>query len=191
MSSDTNITTPDLHVIQFAQSKTKLLGILTAAFPTFYGALQILQGGPEKAERWFKGASYLLMPIAVLGIAFFVWALVFVFNRLRDNRPAFIVSDEGITDHSSAVSAGFIPWSDVLEINEQRMLGSHFIRIKVKNPDHYIGRQSGFMKRFLMRSNQQTFKAGLAISAGAIRCSFEELKDLLERRFRAYKEVHG
>ncbi len=188
MSTTTNAATPDLHAIEFAQSKTKLLGIITAAFPTFYGAITILRDGPEKVDQLFKGASYILIPIAVLALAFFSVVLWYAYQRLRDNQPGLIVSDEGITDHSSAVGAGFIPWSDVLEINEQRMLGVHYVRVKVKNPEDYIDRQSGFLKRFMMRRNQQTFKAGLAISASSIRCSFEELKDLLDRRFKAYQE---
>ena len=188
MSATTSAATPDLHAIEFAQSKTKLLGIITAAFPTFYGAITILRDGPEKVDRFFKGASFILIPIAVLAIAFFGVVLWYAYQRLRDNQPGLVVSDEGITDHSSAVGAGFIPWSDVLEINEQKMFGANFMRIKVKNPDYYIDRQSSFLKRFMMRRNQQTFKAGLAISASSIRCSFEELKDLLNRRFRAYQE---
>lgn len=188
MSTTTNAATRDLHAIEFAQSKTKLLGIITAAFPTFYGAITILRDGPEKVDRLFKGASFILIPIAVLAMVFFGVVLWYAYQRLRDNQPGLIVSDEGITDHSSAVGAGFIPWSDVLEINEQKMFGANFMRIKVKSPDYYIDRQSSSLKRFMMRRNQQTFKAGLAISASSIRCSFEELKDLLNRRFRAYQE---
>ncbi len=180
--------TSDLHAIQFAQSKNKLLRIVAALFPTFWGSIKILQDGPEKVGRLFSGAQYVFIPIAVLGIGLCILLLVYVFNRLRDQQPGLIVSDEGITDHSSAVGAGFIPWSDVLEIEEKSMLGSRYLSIQVKNPQEYIDRQSSALKRFMMRRNQKTFQAGLYISASGIRCSFEELKDLIDRRFKAYQK---
>ncbi|MBL7781839.1 MAG: hypothetical protein JNM22_11530 [Saprospiraceae bacterium] len=191
MPTNTDSVPIDLHAIQFAQSKNKMLGIVAALFPTFYGAIKILKDGPAKINQLFPGAAFLLIPIAVLAIGFFLWLLVYVYNKLRDSTPGLIVSDEGITDHSSAVDAGFIPWSDVEEISEGSFLGSHYMRIKVRNIDQYINKQPSALKRFMMRHNHKTFKAGLVISAGSIRCSFEELKDLLERRFRAYRDAQG
>lgn len=191
MSDSIDTQPADIHAIQFAQSKNKMLGIVVALFPTFYGALKILKDGPAQLNQLFPGAAFLLIPMALLAIVFFMWFLVYVYKKLRDNKPGLIVSDEGITDHSSAVDAGFIPWSDVEEISEGSILGSHYMRIKVRNIDAYIDRQPNALKRFMMRRNHRTFKAGLVISTGYIRCSFEELKDLLERRFRAYREAHG
>ena len=189
MSSSTDSAPADIHAIQFAQSKNKMLGMVAALFPTFYGAIKILKDGPAQLNQLFPGAAFLLIPIAVLAIVFFLWLLVYVYNKLRDKEPGLIISDEGITDHSSAINAGFIPWSDVEKISEGSILGSHYMRIKVKNIDQYIDKQPSAFKRFMMRRNHKTFKAGLVISAGSIRCSFEELKDLLERRFRAYRDA--
>lgn len=191
MSEHIDTQPADIHAIQFAQSKNKMLGIVAALFPTFYGALKILKDGPAQLNQLFPGAAFLLIPMAVLGIIFFLWLLVYVYKKLRDNKPGLVVSDEGITDHSSAVDAGFIPWSDVEEVSAGHILGSHFMRIKVRNIDQYIEKQPSALKRFMMRRNHRTFKAGLVISAGSIRCSFEELKDLLERRFRSYQESKG
>jgi len=177
----------DIHAISFAISKTKLLTTTTATLPMLFGAIKIINTAPEKFDTMFPGARYVLMPIAFLGIAFSILILFFVYKKLSDTQPGFTVSDEGITDNSSAVSAGFIPWSDVLEINEKTIFGQHYLRVKVNNPESYINRQTNGLKRFMMRRNHKSFDAAISISASSMRCSFEELKDLLNRRFAAYK----
>ena len=129
--------------------------------------------------------------LGIVALLLFLLVLLFVLQKLLKNEPALIVSDDGITDRSSGVSVGFIPWEDVLEINGKTMMGSHYIRVSVKNPDDYIQRESNILKRWLIRSNHRTFKAEISITAGTIRCSFEELKDLLDRRFKAFQESKG
>jgi hypothetical protein len=178
----------DIHPIEFKLSKNKLISMVAGIVPLVVGIGTIFQSPPEKLAALFPGSEYVMLGIACLGVIFIGVLAVAIFNKLRDNRPGLVVSDEGITDNSSGVSAGFIPWSDVLEIKPFSLFGGHSLRIIVKNPEEYIQRQSGAFKRWLMRRNYKSFGAAIAISSGSIRCSFEELEDLVNRRFKAYQE---
>lgn len=178
----------DLHPISFAQSRKKLVGIVIAAVPTLFGAIKILEKTPEQHDKMFTGAAFVLYPLAVIAIAGIAAATVFIFRKLRDTSPGFTIDDAGFTDNSSAVSAGFIPWSEVEGIDERTILGQHYIRVRTRNPEALIERQRGAFKRFMMRRNHRWFHAAISISAGALRCSIEELKDALDRRFKAYRE---
>jgi len=178
----------DLHPISFKRSHNKLIGIVAAIVPTLIGALKILEKTPEALDKLFTGAAFVLYPIAGIAIAGIAAAAVFTFRNLRDTSPGFTVDDTGFTDNSSAVSAGFIPWSDVEGIDERSILGQQYIRVRVKNPDALIERQKGAFKRFIMRRNYRSFQAAVSITAGTLRCSFEELKDAMDRRFKAYQE---
>jgi len=178
----------DTHPIEFKLSKNKLIGIVAAIVPLVIGIGTIFQSPPEKLAALFPGSQYVMIGVACLGVVFVGVVGVVIFNKLRDTRPGLVVSDEGITDNSSGVSGGFIPWSDVLEIKPYSLFGGHSLRIIVKNPEEYIQRQSGAFKRWLMWRNYKSFGAAIAISSGSIRCSFEELEDLMNRRFKAYQE---
>lgn len=181
----------DTNLIEFKLSKNKLISMVTAIVPLVIGINTIFQSPPEKLAALFPGSQYVMIGIACLGVVFVGVLGVVVFNKLRDTRPGLVVSDEGITDNSSGVGAGFIPWSDVLEIKPYSLFGGHSLRIIVKNPEEYIQRQSGAFKRWLMWRNYKSVGAAIAISSGGIRCSFEELEDLVNRRFKAYKNTQA
>src|SRR6185437_9658806 len=87
------------------------------------------------------------------GILFFGFVGFYLFKKLFDKKPGLIISNEGIVDNSGGLSAGFIPWSDIKEIKETIIANQKFISVIVKNPQHYIDRQSTRFKRWLMEKN--------------------------------------
>ena len=49
-------------------------------------------------------------------IAYFTWQVLVTLKTLRKDEPIFIISDEGILNHTSGVDFGLIPWSEVEKI---------------------------------------------------------------------------
>lgn len=49
-------------------------------------------------------------------IAYFVWQVMITIKTLSKDEPILIISDEGISDHTSTVDFGHIPWSEVEKI---------------------------------------------------------------------------
>src|SRR5262245_19949122 len=65
--------------------------------------------------------------VAIAAIGFFGLCGLFALFKLFDTTPGLILDAEGITDNSSAVSAGRIPWSDITgftitSVQKQRFL---------------------------------------------------------------------
>ena len=90
-------------------------------------------------------------------------------------------------DNASAVSAGYIPWTDVLEIRETNVVNQTFINLIVKNPQDYIDRQKSAFKRKLMQINYNSYGTVIGISANGLKCEYHELKANLDKTFSDFK----
>ena len=58
-------------------------------------------------------------------------------KRLKNRRDIFIVNSEGITDHTTLISFGYVPWKDVEGIIVRSQAGQEFIEIILKNEEEY------------------------------------------------------
>ena len=54
--------------------------------------------------------------IFIFAAFFFGWALIFLVFRTIINKDLVIVDKNGITDNSSAIALGFIPWDNIANI---------------------------------------------------------------------------
>ena len=120
-------------------------------------------------------------------ILFFGFVGFSLFKKLFDKKPGLIISNKGIVDNSSGLSAGFIPWSDIKEIKETVFANQKFINLLVKNPKHYFDRQPSRLKRWLMERNYKWFGAAIGISANGLNYNYDELKVLIQTRFKENK----
>lgn len=107
-------------------------------------------------------------------------------KKLFDGKPGLIFSSSGFIDNASGVSAGFVPWSEVvgleiLEIHKQKMLV-----VRVNNPQKYVERGSVF-NRALNRANHKMCGSPIVISANALKTSFPDLVST----FSQYRERMG
>jgi len=117
-----------------------------------------------------------------MGIVFFGFLGFSIFKKVIDNTPGLIISRDGITDNSSGVPAGFIPWSDIKAVKETVVANQRFINLIVKNPQDYIDRQQSAFKRKIMQKNYDIFGTEIGISANALKINYRDLKQILEKR---------
>jgi hypothetical protein len=120
--------------------------------------------------------------VGCVTILFFGFVGFSYLQKLMKNEPALIISTEGITDNSSGVSAGFIPWSDIIAVKEQVVANQRFLNLIVKNPQEYIDKQTSAFKRKIMQKNHDLFGTGIGISVNALKISYKELKQILEEK---------
>lgn len=125
----------------------------------------------------------LIHGIGLAAIVFFGACGVFGIKKLFDNNPGLVFNSSGIVDHSSGVSAGLIPWSEIVgaeifEVHKQKML-----IIKVRNPQKYIER-GGALKRMVNKANYKLCGSPIAITSNALKINFSELLSL----FQQYKQ---
>lgn len=55
----------------------------------------------------------LLRFVFAVGILFFGYGFFYFCKRAKEGTNLLVVNQEGITDHSSALALGFIPWRDI------------------------------------------------------------------------------
>lgn len=175
----------DLETIEIPKSKLKIIIAL-------FGCLMFVTIGvrfalfPEKFASIIFGSSTMIFLVGCLSIVFFGFVGFSMYKKVIDNTPGLIISGEGITDHSSGVPAGFIPWSDINAIKESVVANQRFINLVVKNPQEYIHRQKSAFKRRVMQRNYDVFGTAIWISTSGLKINHKELKGILEKRLSDY-----
>jgi hypothetical protein len=175
------------HSIEITTSKTKLIRLMLASVVfVALGAWFIISPATFKTSR-FSGTLglFLIRAVGIAAVVFFGACLLFMIKKWGDKKPGLIIDEEGITDHSSAIPAGFIPWSDITNIVEISIYKNRLLLIKVKDPSIYINRQTGFLKRKAVEYNYKNYGTPIAIGAQSLQYSFDELKSLLQKKLAA------
>jgi hypothetical protein len=116
-------------------------------------------------------------------ILFFGLCLISMAVKLGDKKPGLIISDTGIMDNSGGISAGNIPWDDILEIRAITVFNARLLMIIVTNPEYYISRETNMLKRKTKQINYKNYGSPISISANTLDCNFDELKNILDKKF--------
>ncbi len=133
------------------------------------------------------GNPTLVFIVGLASILFFGLCGILIAKKLTENTPGLVINDEGITDNSSGASAGLILWKDIIEIRKIAVLNQSFLMIIVKNPEEYINRQTGLIKRRLMGINYKTYGSPINISPNGLKCNFDQLGETIINEFNSKK----
>lgn len=117
---------------------------------------------------------WVIRGLGAVTILFFGGCALYAIAKAFDRKPGLILRPDGFVDNSSAVAAGFIPWSDVtglgiFEFNRQRMLV-----VQVAQPEKYADGGNA-LTRALNRANTRMCGSPIVISSNALRIPFDEL----------------
>ncbi|MEP7265868.1 MAG: STM3941 family protein [Bacteroidota bacterium] len=125
----------------------------------------------------FSFSIYLLLG-AVSG-----FIAVYTIKRLAEKGPGLILNKLGIIDNSGLVSAGTIFWSDIEEINSNKVLFSDCIIVKVKNPSRYVKNQKNLFKRIWLGLELRHYGSPVNISVGGLRIKFKDLFRIVQQHY--------
>ena len=167
--------------IEIPLSKQKLYLMLFGSI-IFVGIGTWLVVNPPKSNHPIFGNPMIILISGISAIVFFGYIAFTLFKKLPDNKPGLIINSEGIIDNSSGVSAGIVLWKDIIEISTSTVMNQQFLMFIVKNPEEYINRQNGIVKRKAMEMNYRTYGSPISISANTLDTNFEELYELLQRK---------
>lgn len=142
-----------------------------------------------QSRRRFNDPVY-VRGLGIVSIVFFGACGLLALKKLFDKRPGLVFNHSGIVDNASSISAGFIPWSEVVgaeifEIQKQKML-----IIKVRDPQEYVARGSS-LKRILNKANYKMVGSPIFISSNALEIKFSELTSLFDQYQRRYGGGRG
>jgi hypothetical protein len=121
----------------------------------------------------FRGVAALAVALGALGV-------VFCSRKMFDKRPGLVLSAEGITDNSSGVSVGFIPWSDITGFRVVEIRSTKLIVISLVDPEKYLARHNA-VQRALYKASEGLVGSPVSISSTTLDIPFAELWELLEQ----------
>ncbi len=172
--------------IEISLSKQKMILTLLGSI-VFVGLGIWFLINPPKISNPIFGNPTLIFIVGLASILFFGLVAVTIFRKFSDKKPGLIISRHGITDNSSGVSAGLIPWSDIQEIKISQVMSQKFLMLIVNNPQDYLDKVTNPLKRNAMKMNYKTYGSPISISSNALRTNFNELQNLLLEKMNEYK----
>jgi hypothetical protein len=134
-----------------------------------------------------RGSLEIVIALAA-AIVFFGACGLYALWKLFDAAPGLVIDEQGIVDNSSGISAGRIPWSDIVGVHVTTLRRQRFLTIEVSEPTKYVERAS-FLKRQMVRLNAKYFGGPIQISAIALKIDFDELVNIISRRFAEHRRA--
>lgn len=138
---------------------------------------------PQRLLAGFPVGPLFIRILGLVESGFFAYTGYQQLIKLLDRGPGLILSGQGITDHSSALSAGFIPWDEIVELRHLKALGQQFIMVGVRNPQSFIQKEKNPVRKRGMILNLKSYGSPIQLSAQNLRCSFPELLRQVEEQF--------
>lgn len=102
---------------------------------------------------------------------------------LFNKTPGLIISNEGIYDNSSFFSAGFVPWTNISDVQEIVVSKHQMINLVPKNPELILKSQKNGIKRKLLQLNHNMTGLIACVGPNGLKITYPELKELLFKSF--------
>jgi len=102
------------------------------------------------------GIVWVIRVLMMLGACFFGVCLIFIVRRAKI-KEVLVVDERGITDKSSSIALGFIPWQDVTFFRIMPYMGQEFIVVWVKNEQEYLSKVSWLKRKTIMANIKMGF----------------------------------
>lgn len=178
------MTTQSRQLVEIPLSKKKLT--LMAIGSLIFVVLGILfVTNPGKYTSTIIGSPTIIFIAGIICILFFGLCFFFIVKKLADSSPGLVISDEGILDNSSGISAGAIKWTEIKNISAIKIYRQRLIMLHLKDPQHYLEKQKSSMKRKLMANNYKRYGTPVSISSNGLKISFNELLATLTEKLKA------
>lgn len=174
------------YPIEIPLSKQKLMLLLISAI-AFVGIGIWFVAKPESFKNGLLGNPTIVLSIGILSIVVFGLAAFVMAKKLTDNAPGLIIDKTGITDNSTGVPAGHIPWSDIKEIKTNKVFNQKFLVIMVTKPEEYINRQASGAAKKGVEANHKITGSPVNIPSSTLKYDFDELESLVKAEFEKNK----
>lgn len=172
-----------MQPIEIKLNKTKLRLMLVGSGLFFILAVWIVTSSSAIAS--FN--PFFAKVTGVFGLLFFGAGFVFVWKKVNDTKPGLVIDETGVLDNSSGVSAGLIPWNDIIDIKSEKVFNQRFLMIIVRNPAIYIEQQQNVIKKKAMQMNFKNYGSPISIPSSTLDYNFDDLRHLLSERLTVYK----
>lgn len=115
-----------------------------------------------------------------LGLPVFLYLFYISVKKIIDKKPALIITNEGITDYSSVLRIGFIPWHEMNDVFiKKKRLSVSFLFIEVKNPEKIVEKQSILQKILIYTADKTYLQYPVRISSSSIKYDLKDLEKII------------
>ncbi|MGP2570008.1 STM3941 family protein [Ornithobacterium rhinotracheale] len=158
--------------------KSKIFGALIGSL--FFVSISIwILSASENAENEFFRSVFAEI-IAYSGLMFFGLVGIIALIQLFSKKSALIINEKGITDNTTMVSLGFIPWAEIQQIQTTNAMNQRFLMIILKDPKRIIARSKNPWQKMFNKLNYRLYGSPVGISINNLKISAEELKQELK-----------
>jgi hypothetical protein len=116
----------DSERIEFPISRKKMALALL-------GSAALLAASSLLAFTEIASSSVAVRAFGILGLVFFGLCAGSALARIAYGGPALVLEMDGLTDHSSGLAAGFVPWSNIAEFGPVTFGEQNFLGIAVRD----------------------------------------------------------
>ncbi|HPF00035.1 MAG TPA: STM3941 family protein [Bacteroidales bacterium] len=142
---------------------------------------------PHKTDHPFLGSLAVTYMTGLVTFLFFGFGVFIFIRKLLSDNPGFIISRDGLTDNSSGVAAGYIPWEDIQDVINAEIMNQRCILIMVKNPLEYLEKVRNPLKRKTMHMNYKMCGTPISVSANSLKINYDNLFKLIIHKMDEYK----
>lgn len=142
---------------------------------------------PPLSEDGISSYPAFFYTLGAVSMLFFSIAIIGFYRKMFDKKPGLVVDSTGITDNSSLLSVGHIPWEEVKKIAGNKVSGQDFLLIEVEDPVKYIDLQKSTLKRKIAALNHKNYGSPIYIPASTLEWSFDKVRFTLLEHFRQYQ----
>jgi hypothetical protein len=180
-----NTSTIDQTIIELSGKKFGLIIIGSCAFVAI--GIWLFSLDPASIRALPRGSNPTFVhSIGLASVVFFGLCAIVAIPKLFDEKPGLVFASSGIIDNASSVSAGLIPWTEIIGAESFDVRKQKFLIIKVKDPQKYLDRGNR-LKKLAITANYKMCGSPITISAIALKTSFPELLSLFDR----YQQKYG
>jgi len=177
--------TIDEKVIELSRKKIILLILGSFVFVVLGVWILMLDEKSIQSQRIFISTTF-MYGIGIVSIVFFGVTGFIGVKKIFDKKYGLIFNNTGVIDNSSGVSAGLIPWSEIIGVEIFELQKQKMLIIKVNDPQKYIQR-GGKIKQAINKANYKMCGSPIAISSNALKIKFPELL----MYFNQYRKKYG
>jgi len=178
------MSSADETVVELSKKKMLLLLLASCVFVALGVWLVSLDEASLQVQSRFRN-SVLVHGLGLVAVAFFGLCGGVGIKKLFSKKPGLVFNSSGIVDNSSGVSAGLIPWPEIVGVELFELQKQELLVIKVTDPRKFIDR-GGLVRRALNNANYKMCGSPIVISANALRMNFAGLLALFSQYQRKY-----
>lgn len=173
-------------IIPLSKSKLFAFVAISALFVVIGYWLFGLDAAVIEQQRKFNHPMF-VHSVGFICMVFGALAFVLAVRKVFSSKPGLILDTQGITDNSSMLAAGFIPWFSIDSFEVRQIHNQRILYVILKDPEAYILR-FGLLRKIAFKLNRHVAASPVGIISSSLTVGFDELVRLVEQYYLAAQQ---